>query len=271
MIKKVIHLADIHIKNYQRMGEFKEATSLLVNDIRSSINGLKREEVRILVAGDLVHQKNTVSNELFAFVAYFLRELEKIADVLVISGNHDLIINNNSRVDTLTALFETANFQHCRFLDKELDYKSGLIKDENVTWALYSIWEDYMTPELFNAENGTKIIGLFHGPLISSALSNGVKMENGIDMSIFEGCHCVMAGDIHKRQILNYKGIEIVYPGSMLQQNYGESIGEHGFAIWDIDTLKCSFNDLETEYGMYKFQITSLEDIDLNKEVLINK
>ena len=58
MIKKVIHLADIHIKNYQRMGEFKEATSLLVNDIRSSINGLKREEVRILVAGDLVHQKN---------------------------------------------------------------------------------------------------------------------------------------------------------------------------------------------------------------------
>ena len=51
-------------------------------------------------------------------------------------------------------------------------------------------------------------------------------------MDFFRGFDFVMLGDIHKKQQLDIEG-RIWYPGSTIQQNYGES-GEKGFLLWDI-------------------------------------
>ena len=81
MIKKVIHFADVHIRTLRMHDEYKEVFNNLLNDIKSLITDYKREEVRILIAGDYVHQKITISNELLVLGTWFLKKLEKIVEI----------------------------------------------------------------------------------------------------------------------------------------------------------------------------------------------
>ncbi len=71
-------------------------------------------------------------------------------------------------------------------------------------------------------------------------------------------------------KIRKKKGIA-AYCGSLLQQNFGESILKHGFLVWDVESEDYKFHELESEYKFYQFKITSVEDIENNKEVLTNE
>lgn len=269
MIKCIIQAADIHIRNFMRLEEYTIQLNKFIEECRDIAAQYEKDEVRIVICGDLVHQKLNVSNELMVFCSYFLRQLEEIADVIVYAGNHDLLITNTTRTDTLTALFDTANFQHCRFLDQELDYESGCITDDNITWALYSIYDDYSTPDIDSPE-GNIVVGLYHGTVFGATLNNGFILTNGIDGDIFNGCDCVMAGDIHKRQVIKRGDVEIVYPGSLVQQNFGETVTQHGFVLWNMEEVSHEFVDLENDYSLYNFSIKNIDDIDNNTEKLIN-
>lgn len=273
MIKLIIHAADIHIRNYQRHEEYAEQLTQFIGKCSELAKPYKKEEVRIVIAGDLFHQKNTISNELFVFASLFIRELESIAQVIIISGNHDLIVNNTSRKDTMTALFETANFQNSVFVDSYLGYDSGTLIDDNVTWALFSIYSDFRRPDIEQAreENpNNTVIGLYHGTVAGATLNNGTVMQDGTDGDIFNGCDFVIAGDIHKRQEIKRGDVKIVYPGSLIQQSFGETITQHGFCVWDLEKKEHKFIDLDTTYGLYDFQISSVDDMDNNKETLLN-
>lgn len=273
-IKCIIHLADIHIRNFQRLEEYSEQLTKVVDKCKEIASDYNKEEVRILIAGDLVHSKNTISNELMVFASYFLRQLEEIATVIVIAGNHDLIVENQARTDTMTALFDTADFQNCKFLDAMLDYKSGCAIDNNVVWCLYSIYEDFLRPttieEVKESNPNAKMIGLFHGQVVGSTLNNGYVSDSGLDGEAFEGCDCVMAGHLHKRQVLKRGDTEIVYPGSLIQQTYGETVSQHGFAVWNVEDMSYKFVDIDSDYGLYDVEIDNVNDVDEDKERLIN-
>lgn len=273
-IKCIIHLADIHIRNFQRLEEYSEQLTKVVDKCKKIASNYEKEEVRIVISGDLVHSKNTISNELIVFASYFLRQLEEIATVIVIAGNHDLIVENQARTDTITALFDTADFQNCKFLDAMLDYKSGCAIDNNVVWCLYSIYEDFLRPttieEVKETNPNARFIGLFHGQVVGSTLNNGYVSDSGLDGDAFEGCDCVMAGHLHKRQVLKRGDTEIVYPGSLIQQTYGETISQHGFAVWNLEDMSYEFVDIDSEYGLYDVEISNINDIDEDKERLIN-
>lgn len=270
-IKIVIQCGDIHIRNFQRLEEYSEQLERFVEKCREITKDYERDEVRILICGDLVHSKNQISNELIVFTSYFLRQLEEIATVLVYAGNHDLLINNTSRTDTLTALFDTANFENCKFIDGMLNYESGLIEDDNIIWALYSIYNGFLPPNMEGIDReGKKVIGLYHGMVQGATLNNGTVVDGGVEGSLFEGCDCVMAGDIHKRQVLKRGNVDIVYSGSLIQQTFGETVSQHGFVIWDIENMTHEFVDLESDYGLYDISIENIDDIDNDKEKLIN-
>lgn len=271
MIKCIIHCSDIHVRNFQRLDEYTEQLANFVGKCKKIASHYEKEEVRILIAGDLVHQKNSISNELLIFCSHFIRQLEEIAKVIVLAGNHDLIVKNTQRVDTLTALFQTAKFHNSIFVDAELDYESGCIVDDNVIWAVYSIYDDYQIPDIENYISEDKtIIGLYHGMVVGASLNNGCILDTGVNGKIFDKCHCVMAGDIHKRQIIKYGDTIVAYPGSMIQQTFGETISQHGFIVWNLPALSYEFIDLNTDYGLFDIEINSLDDIDNDKERLIN-
>ena len=274
MIKLVIQASDIHIRKATRYEEYTELLTQFIEKCREIASNYERDEVRIVLCGDLFHSKNEISNTLIAFTSMFLRQLEDIADVLVISGNHDLIVGNTSKKDSMTALFETAQFEHCTFIDRLLDYDSGIVDDGNIAWALYSIYSDYRAPEVQQHKINNPdqlILGLYHGTVIGSTLNDGTIMENGTDGHIFEGCDYVLAGDIHKRQELKFGDTLLVYPGSIIQQNFGETLTQHGFCVWDIEHgCAHTFIDLDSSFGLYDFTINKPEDIDEDKEVLKN-
>lgn len=273
-IKRIIHIADVHMKNFQRLEEYSEQLTKVVDKCKEIASNYNKDEIRIVISGDLLHSKNNISPELIVFSSFFLRQLEEIAKVYVIAGNHDLIVENKSRTDAITAIFDTAEFENCTFLDAEFGYKSGCAIDGNVVWCLYSIYEDFNRPtnidEIKKNNPNLKFVGLFHGQIIGSTLNNGYVSDSGLDGAEFEGCDCVMAGHLHKRQVIKRGDCVIVYPGSLIQQTYGETISQHGFAVWNIEDMSYEFVDIDSNYGLYDIEINDISDIDEDKERLIN-
>ncbi len=273
MVKKVIQCADLHIRNYQRLEEYAEQLNRFVESCKTIAEPYEKDEVRIVICGDICHSKTSISNELIVYVSNFIRELEKIAKVIVICGNHDLLMNNQSRVDTLTAIFEAAQFENAVYLDKLLGYESGIVEDDNVYWALYSIFDEYRRPDIDSVAlpfGDHKVVGLYHGTIVGAVLNNGTVMQDGTDGDTFSGCDCVMAGDIHKRQILKRGAVEIVYSGSLIQQTFGETVSQHGFVVWNMDDMSHEFIDLESDYGLFDVELRSIDDIDEDVEALKN-
>lgn len=274
MVKLIIHCSDIHIRAKMRFEEYTEQLQKFIERCKEITQPYEKDEVRIVIAGDIVHQKNTISPELMVFTSSFIRQLEDIAKVIVIAGNHDLIVNNTDKKDTITSLFETASFENAFFLDYELDFKSGYIQDDNITWVVYSIYQDYMAPDISNAIEETPDnirIGLFHGMINGVKLDNATVSDSGTNKDIFMDCQFVMAGDIHKRQeLINRNGTKIVYPGSLIQQTFGESITQHGFAIWNLENDSLTFEDIPSEYSLIDIRIENLDDIQNDKETVIN-
>ena len=272
-IKKIIHISDIHIMNLKRHDEYSLIFDKFYNSLKEECNGYKYGEVKLVIAGDTVHQKITISNELYLMVSSFLRTVSEILPTIIIAGNHDLLENNSDRVDTITPIVKMLSLKTLLYMDMDLGYKSGYIVDNNIVWVLYSIFDNYMSPnieEIKLKNPNKKIIGLFHGPLTGSIASNGYEVQNGYNENMFYGCDFVLAGDIHKRQEINYKGTKIVYCGSFIQRDYGETVGEHGYLSWNVDNSTYQEYNIDNDFSFYKMKISSINDIDNECEKIIN-
>ena len=262
-------MADIHLRTYRMHEEYGEAFKKTLKKIRTLVKGYHREEIRIVIAGDYVHQKITISNEMLMLGTWFLRKLEKIAPVIIIAGNHDLLENNKDRVDSITPMVQLLPGLDIRY------YKdSKCFLDSNIVWCVYSIFENNSRPNIEESiqEHGDDktYIGLYHAPLAGSTTDTGFKFENAQSLSHFKDCNIVMCGDIHKRQALYYNDTPIVMPSSLVQQNFGEKVKKHGFLFWDIDSRTFEECDIDSDYGFYQFTIGSIDDIENDAEILTN-
>ena len=274
---KIIAIADIHIPSFKRIYEYEEKLNILYENIKKEIDndGDKYDETRILILGDLFNNKNQISNECNVVASTFIRKIQAIAKVYVIAGNHDLILENQNRLDSITALFTTAQFDNSFLLDTATNYTSGLIYDGDIIWALFSIYDDYKSIDLSDTRKNNpdkKIIGLFHGTVAGAVLNNGYGSESGLSDDLFDNCDIVLGGHIHKRQILRRKGIDIVYCGSFMQHNYGESVTQHGYLSLSIENGEISYHyvDIPNDANYVKLEISKIEDIDEDKEIMKN-
>lgn len=262
-IQKIIHVADLHIRLFKRHEEYKEQFQKFFDECR------KQQPDRIVVVGDIVHSKNTVTPELISMVTSFFNECTKIAKTVVILGNHDFLVNNLDRMDTLTPIFESMQNPDIMFLKH-----TGCYIDENIVWCVYGHMEGSERPNIEEARefygDERTYVGLYHDPLVGLKTAVGFEFEDGKDISVFEGCDMVMCGDIHKRQTLYLRKTPIVMPGSMIAQDFGESIGGHGYILWDVQNRTFVGYDLVSDYGFYTFKISSIDDIENESEKLIN-
>ena len=162
-------------------------------------------------------------------------------------------------------------------MDKELGYASGIVEDDNVVWCLYSIFDKFAKPvglaEAYNnPDNKNKtFVGLFHGEVKSAKNDVGYVFENGLDASYFENIDFALLGHIHKKQCIKYNGTQLVYSGSLIQQDHGENISGHGYIVWDVESRTYTPIDITNETnGFYTVTIDSETDIDEDKEEFIN-
>lgn len=263
-IKKIIQLSDIHVRTYKNHKEYRVIFSDIYLRISELLKDYDKSECRIVLTGDIFHQKITISNESLLLVAEIFKKLSEIAPVIVIAGNHDLLENNRDRVDSITPIIELLNDGNISFFKESKCYD-----DNNIVWCNYSVFDNNDKPNIPTKEPNKKYIGLFHAPIIGATTDIGYTFNTGTSIEKFDGCDAVLCGDIHKQQKIK-SNIPIAYAGSCIQQDFGESISGHGFLIWDVDTLSYEAIDIPTAFGYYLFEINSIYDIDNNKEVLKN-
>lgn len=262
MIKFLYHCADLHIRLYKRHDEYREQFQKFFDSIKQHMeeNDLSRYDVRIVVAGDTFHSKNQLTPELIALTTWFFKSCCDICDTVVILGNHDFLANNLDRMDSLTPIIETLNDSRLKFLKH-----TGCYDDENIVWCVYGHMEGSQRPNIEEAKErfgDKRYVGLYHDPLIGLKTNVGFEFEDGQDISIFDGLDFVCCGDVHMRQFMDYHGTKIGMVGSLIQQDFGESVGGHGYLIWDVNSNNCTEIDLDSDYGFYTFKITSIDEIE---------
>jgi len=276
MVTKIIACADIHIKNLEGIMDLRQILEKFIEDCK---NIVKKEEspenVRIVVCGDLVESKISISNECTLALGWFLRELNKICKTIVVGGNHDAILSNLQRVDSLTPMFQIGDFDNVIYIDSELGYESGCLVDDNITWCLYSMFSEYNRPEdieeIKTKNPNNKMVGLVHGDINGSVNFAGRATDNGLDPGMFEDLDFVIAGHIHKRQEIKKNGVKIVYCSSIKQKNFGETVTGHGYVLWNVEDNTYKFKDIKnTQSALYKFEINDIKDIEEDKEKLLN-
>jgi len=269
MIKKIIHIADLHIRTIQLHDLYKEQFEKLLKEISVKFlewvdEGISYNEIRIVIAGDIAHQKINISNEQLLLTSWFLRELTNYGKVVIIPGNHDFLENNVQRLDSITPVVELLDN------DNIVYYKDkGVYSDENIDWVVYSLYQHNERPD-FKADGKFKV-GLFHGPIQGMSTDLGFKFEDGYDRLNFVGLDLLLCGDIHKRQTFKLPGGGLAsMVGSLIQQNFGETVKHHGYGIYDMESKKYDFFDLPNNQPYMHFTISDINNIQDEKEELVN-
>ena len=253
-ITKVYHIADLHIRNLKRHKEYKTVFNRFLREVKK--NNL--ENAIIYIGGDIAHAKTEMSPELVHMISWFLTECSKLHPTFVITGNHDCNQNNPHRMDVLTPIVENINSDNLFYLRDTGTYQIG-----NLTVGVYSIFDDKENWPKGDEIEGDNKICWFHGPVDKTMTDIGHQVSSrSFTVPIFDGYHIAMLGDIHKRQVAQEydetKGHPIVaYVGSMIQQNHGELLENHGYLLWDIPTRTFTEHDIHNDYGYLTIDVES--------------
>jgi DNA repair exonuclease SbcCD nuclease subunit len=270
MIKKIIHIADLHIRTIQMHDLYKEQFTKLIKEIQDHYikwreDGLSWENIRIVIAGDIAHQKINISNEQLMLTSWFLNELTEYGIVVIIPGNHDFLENNIQRLDSISPVVELLDDDHIQYYQH-----SGVYKDENINWVVYSLYQHNVRPE-FTKEDGKFHVGLFHGPIMGLSTDMGFQFEDAYEQLNFVGLDLLLCGDIHKRQTFTLpEGGKGIMVGSLIQQNFGETVKHHGYGIYDVISDEYTFHDLENERPFLHFNIKDIKEIEDENETHVN-
>ena len=126
-----------------------------------------------------------------------------------------------------------------------------------------------------------KRIALFHGPIAGCKLQTGMLMPAEECLAEPEGYEWALLGDIHLQQVRTtavdvdadlmcdevldafpdqlgpacrclgvFERPRWGYPGSLIQQNFGEPLLGHGFLLWDVPSGACAAYHVSNPWGM---------------------
>jgi DNA repair exonuclease SbcCD ATPase subunit len=251
IINKIYHLADLHIRNLQRHKEYRLVFKKFLKQVKED----KIEDSIIYLAGDIAHAKTEMSPELVQEISWFLTECAKLRETVLITGNHDCNLNNSHRLDVLTPIIDNLKNDRIHYLRD-----TGVYNLHNLTLVPYSIMDDKENwPEGKDVDGENKIV-LFHGPVNKAQTDIGYTVSsNSFKVDMFDGYDMALLGDIHKRQTFG-EGYEwVAYAGSMIQQNHGELLENHGYLLWDVPTRTFTEHHLHNDYGFLTVDVVDGE------------
>lgn len=285
MASTIIHLSDIHIrtgdKSKSRYEEYVSVFESLFSTIQS-IEAVINNTAVIVITGDFFHNKNRLESSGLKIALHLLSGLAAIAPTYIIRGNHDYRQDTPTEDDLLSAL-TAYPIPNITYLDKTGHYEIGqigfglvAIQDTLLYGANHGVTANlpqFPDPTKFSQDIRHKV-ALFHGSITHARLQNGYELTettSGYPIEWFNGYDCILLGDIHLQQIhrtdsytnknksneqatilKEYKYSDKnpwAYPGSLIQQDFGESILGHGFLQWNLETREVSEYHIHNPYG----------------------
>jgi DNA repair exonuclease SbcCD ATPase subunit len=251
---RIVHLSDLHIRNYKYFKEFDETLDNLFESLRNVNPDL------ILFLGDLFHTKNYISGEAISLAKKFLSGLAEIAPTKLILGNHDINANNIHRTSPVVPICEMIDNVEVYFNSGVYDYTDGDIPLTFVAYSLVDVEKFSLKKSHLNKKRVN--IGLGHFCIGGSENSSGFVFTNNSShlsdehFESFEHLDYFMLGDIHQQQYLDDCN-KVAFAGSLLQNNFGEST-KKGFLVWDIygkDKFNVHFEELDSPLRFYTVEI----------------
>ena len=251
---RIAHVSDLHIRNFKYRAEYKAAFEDLYQQLRFAGVDL------IINTGDTAHSKLAVSPELFDDVAIHCIKMCEIAPYWIILGNHDLNLKNKGRSDAISPIVRALQGRTQHELRMPEAHAERMLKGKFGEFAFWN--HDIRGHEDFVVDPNDINVGLYHGSISGCVTDIGFVMEEAeSEISRFDNMDYVLLGDIHKRQ--SFRGKRMVYPGSLIQQNYGEEL-EKGYVIWEIDDKKAfshTFYPVTAPGRFYTIQVPSTLDL----------
>jgi len=246
-MKNLYHISDIHIRNHDRHNEYQEVFNNLYNTIKRTENNI------IVFTGDLFHEKCQMSPEAIILFKELMINISDLGIIIIMDGNHDVNINNNKRKSAIYASIKnlkTVNDIHY------LTNTNLEIQIDNIHFILTPM--DNQVSAIENKNTNDIYVALYHGTLYKSKLDNNYEIDDKTKLktSDFNDYDIVMLGDIHKHQFMNSKK-SIGYASSLIQQNFGESVDNHGIIKWDIETKTGQFIEIQNDICYIKFNLTT--------------
>ena len=224
---KIIHASDIQVRTFSRHEEFVEHFENFYLSVK------KQNPDRIIITGDIAHQKTTISSEVVDILAKFFRTLADIAPLHIIAGNHDCNLSNLSRMDVITPIVNALAHPNIHYYKHSGVYE---VNDELDFVVFSCLDENWPTKNDVSKEKIS--FGLYHGMVKGAVLQNGMivedcqyTIEQFLDVVDYLAC-----GDIHTMQYLDHHNSppKAWMAGSLIQQNFGEST-DKGYLLWTIN------------------------------------
>jgi hypothetical protein len=255
-VTHIVHVADLHVRSGvsgdSRAQEYADVLARFLSEV-AVLPAVRQGRAVMVIAGDIHHDKCLIGASGLKIMYDWLKRALELLPVLVIAGNHDIDQARPDRTDSVEALcvpFEGEGHAH-RYRLQYLKASGLYLSPDGALGIGVTALRDTLSP-LRGSGNRTDMpafpspaalpssvtckVALFHGTIKQSALPSGGALEHGISLKWFKGYDIVVLGDNHLQQIHAARdGLPAWgYPGSLLQQGFGEPVFGHGYIVWDL-------------------------------------
>ena len=225
---RILHLADIHIQNFNYLTELKEVFKTLYKQIKT------QNVDAIVIAGDLFESKTDLSPESFFTASNFLRNLSKIAPVYITRGNHDFNVKSMDRLDGITSVINALKLKNIYYIreSQEVDLKNNFSLIVNS----HKDRENW----IIQPSDSKKInICVMHETIsgVKTDIPN-IELKSELGIEFFKPFDYAMLGHIHLFNQKMDKAGRYRYSGSIAQQSFSDASIDRGYLIWDIKSKK---------------------------------
>lgn len=268
-ITHVIHIADLHVRTGDRatarVDEYRHVFQNFVDEIKN-LEPVRDGTALLVIAGDVFHNKGRLETEGAVLIYEWLNQLLELVPIILICGNHDFRQEDPEYKDMIEMLIapykKNAHKFPIHYLRDTGHYVWGnvgfgvtSVKDTLQAYNTCGILVDlpkYPDPKAFVDLECS--IALFHGSISQSALPSGKYVSDfakGYPLEWFSGYDIAMLGDNHTQQMNRGLQDSLVwaYPGSLIQQDGGESFLGHGYILWDIQKKSGVLHHVRNDYG----------------------
>lgn len=251
-IRKVYHCSDIHIRLNSQHDQYQIVFNNFYNMLRKSEKGV------VVCCGDILHNKNELSPECIVLVLDFLESLAQIMPTFIIAGNHDAVLNNTDKLDSLSGILDRRMISDLYYLKN-----SGVYRYNNILFGVSSLLDSkFISADTILKSDGNISIGLYHGSVGSPINDMGYKISGEKQLSQFKGYDLVLLGDIHKFQYLDeYK--TVAYSSSLISQNFGECDEYHGYLEWDLSDKSSIYRIVPNDYRYVRIIFDNQRVLDI--------
>jgi len=226
--------ADAHMNLFRRYNSFFPHVE---KAFEFFYNQCKNQNVQyIFVCGDLFHTKNYTATDALLKANDILHNLSQIAEIHMIPGNHDKVMNDDTEVNLLN------NYKYYKNIYVHNEYEWLTINGTRFDFLPFKR-EDILKKEIANIKcNGESCV------LISHLGVAGFHLHEGAEYGYVDRSSQVAPADLKKfkRVFLgHYHGFQengnTIYVSAPFQSRHGDENSKHGFIFYESITNEAKF------------------------------